>query len=137
MNWEHIGSADVKRSQKRRICSWCGEGIEIGQPYHCDFGKWEGEPVRCEVHPECHDALERDSGEPYTPYDQVRGITREEQVTYDDGSIAWDKERPRTPPVDLSPEDSAIWLRGWDAEEADHQERLAIIAQKGAGEATS
>lgn len=97
--WEHIGSRDVKSARKVRRCHWCGELIEIGQPYHLDTGKWEGEFVACYVHPECDKAIERSALEDgYRAYEQIRGLDTEQEEAYLQGAVAWDTEQPREPP---------------------------------------
>ena len=49
-------SQSVKKSQKRRQCDWCGELIEIGQPYEAYRWVAYGDSARIKLHPECHRA---------------------------------------------------------------------------------
>ncbi len=46
----------VKKSRKRRQCDWCGEVIEIGQPYASYMWATPGDTSRIKMHPECHKA---------------------------------------------------------------------------------
>ena len=43
----------VKASRKRRKCDWCGEMIEIGQPYDSHMWSAYGDTTRIVMHPEC------------------------------------------------------------------------------------
>lgn len=49
----------VRRSRKRRRCDWCGELIEVGQPY--DSYRWSdgGDAGTVRMHPECLVAMDR------------------------------------------------------------------------------
>ena len=49
----------VKKSQKRRQCDWCGEAIEIGQPYHSHRFASEGGAGTATMHPECNVAANK------------------------------------------------------------------------------
>ena len=44
---------NIKAAKKMHACSWCGETIEIGQPY----ARWRwydsGDAVTVKAHPEC------------------------------------------------------------------------------------
>ena len=46
----------VKKSRKCRRCDWCGEAIEIGQPYDSYMWAAYGDTSRIRMHPECHRA---------------------------------------------------------------------------------
>ena len=47
----------VKRSRKTRTCTWCGDPVEIGQPYQ-SYQWVEGRDAGTVVlHPECGDAM--------------------------------------------------------------------------------
>ena len=46
----------VKTSRKRRQCDWCGEAIEIGQPYESYMWSAYGDTSRITMHPECQTA---------------------------------------------------------------------------------
>jgi ribosomal protein S27AE len=48
----------VKASRKRRKCEWCGEMIEIGQPYVSYMWAAYGDSARITMHPECQKAAE-------------------------------------------------------------------------------
>ena len=41
------------KSRKRRQCDWCGEAIEIGQPYDSHMWAAYGDTTRIKMHPEC------------------------------------------------------------------------------------
>jgi hypothetical protein len=72
----------VKRSRRQHECTWCAEGIEVGQPHYsyrwvadgCDAGT-----VR--MHPECYAAMEQaakdDPWFSWSPGDFARGSTAE------------------------------------------------------------
>jgi hypothetical protein len=47
----------VQRSRKRRQCSWCGELIEIGDPYNSYRFSAAGDTGKVIMHPECHAAM--------------------------------------------------------------------------------
>ena len=49
----------VKRSRKRRRCDWCGELIEIGQPYESYRWADGGDVGTVTMHPECLAAMDR------------------------------------------------------------------------------
>ena len=49
----------VKRSRKRRWCDWCGEAIEIGQPYESYRWADGGDAGTVKMHPECLAAMDR------------------------------------------------------------------------------
>ena len=68
----------VKAARKSRRCDWCGELIQIGEPY--ESYRWregsDGGTVR--VHPECLAAMRRTSSEErgwidWHPGENVRG----------------------------------------------------------------
>lgn len=50
---------NVKASRKRRQCDWCGEWVEIGEPYRAYSYRDEGEQCRVTMHPECCEAMQR------------------------------------------------------------------------------
>ena len=43
----------VARSRKRRQCDWCGEMIDIGQPYDSYRFALSGDAGTVRMHPEC------------------------------------------------------------------------------------
>jgi len=43
----------VKKSRKRRRCDWCGETIEVGQPYNSYQFSTHGDASTVRMHPEC------------------------------------------------------------------------------------
>jgi hypothetical protein len=46
----------VKKSRKRRRCDWCGELIDIGQPYDSYRFATSGNAGTARMHPECLEA---------------------------------------------------------------------------------
>ena len=48
----------VKKSRKRRRCTWCAEIIEIGQPYRSYRFADGGDIGHVVLHPECMDAMD-------------------------------------------------------------------------------
>lgn len=44
----------VTRSRKARECVWCGESIEIGQPYESYRWSDDGNTGKVVMHPECY-----------------------------------------------------------------------------------
>jgi hypothetical protein len=46
----------VKKSRKRRRCDWCGETIEVGQPYDSYRFAISGDAGTVRMHPECLEA---------------------------------------------------------------------------------
>ena len=71
----------VKRSRKVRQCTWCGESVEIGQPYQSYRWADGGDAGTVILHPECGDAM--DSAGNTNPHfvgwsvgDFVRGSTK-------------------------------------------------------------
>ena len=65
----------VKRARKTYACDWCGERIEIGEPYSRYMWREHGDapqPVR--LHPECLDVADNlERGETFMPGDNPRG----------------------------------------------------------------
>lgn len=49
---------EVNKSQKKRICSWCPEDIEIGQPYKSYQFRDGGDTGYFAFHPECYSAMQ-------------------------------------------------------------------------------
>ena len=47
----------VQRSRKKRQCSWCGELIEIGDPYNAYRFRDGGDTGKVIMHPECYVAM--------------------------------------------------------------------------------
>ncbi len=43
----------VKKSRKPRRCDWCGETIEVGQPYDSYRFAISGDAGTARMHPEC------------------------------------------------------------------------------------
>ena len=74
-----IGHTIVKKARKRHKCFWCGELIQLGEPY--SYWGWasDGSVERIKVHPECDTvwqaACDDDFGGVYItiPYDHERG----------------------------------------------------------------
>jgi hypothetical protein len=69
----------VKRSRKRRRCTWCAKSIEIGQPYESYRWVADGEAGTVRIHPECLAARDRVAKEAggdfcWSPGDFERGI---------------------------------------------------------------
>ena len=48
----------IKRSRKPRTCTWCGELVEIGQPYQSYRWAEGGDAGTVVLHPECGDAMD-------------------------------------------------------------------------------
>lgn len=48
----------VARSRKTRTCTWCGEPVEIGQPYQSYRWAEGGDAGMVVLHPECGDAMD-------------------------------------------------------------------------------
>jgi hypothetical protein len=46
----------VKKSRKRRRCDWCGELIDVGQPYDSYRLVASGNACTVRMHPECLEA---------------------------------------------------------------------------------
>jgi hypothetical protein len=71
----------VKRSRKWHRCSWCAEGIEVGQPYRAYRFAVDGETWTVHMHPECYSAMERafkdDPWFTWGPGDFARGSTQQ------------------------------------------------------------
>jgi hypothetical protein len=72
----------VKRSRKRRQCTWCAESIEIGQPYESYRWSDAGDAVTVRMHPECLAAMDRVAKEAggdfcWSPGDFERGESSE------------------------------------------------------------
>lgn len=68
----------VAKSRKRRGCSWCGQAIEIGQPYRAYSWSDSGDYCRACMHPECYTAMQSVAVEEggwfeWTPGDFHRG----------------------------------------------------------------
>lgn len=68
----------INAARKQHRCDWCGECVEVGQPYK----RWRwfdgGEAMTVRVHPECKDALDEAAHEEggtieFTPFDNPRG----------------------------------------------------------------
>ena len=49
----------VAKSRKRRQCDWCGEAIEIGQPYESYRWARPGDSGTVRQHPECILAMQK------------------------------------------------------------------------------
>lgn len=72
----------VKRSRKRRQCTWCAEIIKIGQPYESYRYAEGGDVGHVVLHPECMAAMEQMTkiekyGFEWSPGDFARGSTDE------------------------------------------------------------
>ena len=69
---------NIKKSRKSFICDWCGQKIEMGQPY-IRYRIWDsGDTGTCREHPECYEAMmemERDPWDDnyFFPGDNPRG----------------------------------------------------------------
>lgn len=70
----------VKAAKKRHRCSWCAEGIEVGETYK--RYRWYGDdgPATVKMHPECYDAMEEMAAEEgpgfeFAPGESPRGCT--------------------------------------------------------------
>jgi hypothetical protein len=71
----------VKRSRKVRQCTWCGDPVEIGQPYQSYRWADGGDAGTVVLHPECSDAMDAvGKTDPHfvgwCPGDFVRGSTK-------------------------------------------------------------
>jgi hypothetical protein len=55
INMDVSETRHVKKARKPYWCDWCGERIEVGQPYSTWFTY--GENVTARVHPECYAAM--------------------------------------------------------------------------------
>jgi len=74
-----IGYKEIKRGRKNRACFWCGQIIELGQPY-VSWCWVENGIERINVHPECRDAWHKVADEEggfyeTMPYEHARGRT--------------------------------------------------------------
>ena len=49
--------ATVAKSRKVRQCTWCGEKINVGDPYEAYSFRDGGDFGRVTMHPECHKAM--------------------------------------------------------------------------------
>lgn len=49
--------SSVARSRKTRVCSWCGEAIEIGSPYERYEWRADFDHGTETMHPECNSAM--------------------------------------------------------------------------------
>jgi hypothetical protein len=71
----------VRRSRKRHRCTWCAEGIEVGQPYHSYRWVSDGDAGTVHMHPECYSAMEQaakdDPWGTWSPGDFARGSTQQ------------------------------------------------------------
>lgn len=72
----------VKRSRKRRQCTWCAERIEIGQPYESYRFADGGDIGHVVLHPECMVAMQEMAkiekyGFEWSPGDFARGSINE------------------------------------------------------------
>jgi hypothetical protein len=71
----------VAANRKRRVCDWCGEPIEAGEPYTAYRWRNRGDAGSCYMHPECIEASKRaaeDVNDPlyeFSPGDFSRGCT--------------------------------------------------------------
>lgn len=57
MSYILLGERDIKAARKAHKCIWCGQRIEIGQPYTYERSIYEGEPQSHHWHPECLGAM--------------------------------------------------------------------------------
>ena len=68
----------IKAARLSHRCSWCGQPIDIGQPY-IRWRYFGDEPTTCKVHPECHEVIMEDAyewgNEEWTLYDHPRGLS--------------------------------------------------------------
>ncbi len=56
---ETFHERSVKSSRKRRVCYWCGDYINIGNPYESYRWRSYGDSGSCEMHPECRKACSK------------------------------------------------------------------------------
>jgi len=49
---------NIAHARKPHRCHWCGERIEIGNPYVRVFGSWDGDVGHSCWHPECDGAFQ-------------------------------------------------------------------------------
>lgn len=67
----------VKAGKKAFECVWCHTECSVGQPRVHYFGTWEGELQNWHMHPECHDAFQREDDGDGQIHDEkhTRGMT--------------------------------------------------------------
>ncbi len=53
---ESFHHCNVKASRKQRVCSWCGESINVGEPYHGYQWRDGNDSGTENMHPECYNA---------------------------------------------------------------------------------
>jgi hypothetical protein len=71
----------VKRSRKQRCCTWCGDPVEMGQPYQSYQWAERRDAGTVVLHPECADAMDSVSKTDthfvgWCPGDFLRGSTK-------------------------------------------------------------
>jgi hypothetical protein len=57
MSYTLIEEREVKAASKAHRCIWCGQPIEIGQPYTYERSIFEHQPQSHHWHPECLGAM--------------------------------------------------------------------------------
>lgn len=75
MSYELI-SREVQKARKAHVCTWCGEPIQIGEPYERTRFVFEGDPMVNKMHPECVKAGSTWDGE-FEPGEFKRGTQEE------------------------------------------------------------
>ena len=99
MTW--IGGVEhIARGRKAHVCSWCGEGIEVGKPSVRWIYKDGSEVLAVRMHPECQSAMhEMHSIDPYFDEWDLHSFSR--GCTCERGACECDKAKRAPEPAEV------------------------------------